>query len=323
MFLITEVFTRQNGLLQKSSHSRWDWNTFLNHAYLQPENLSRSTLELPQASEEVKPSVQTPSQPKPQSPAKPVHYDPARPNNGWLQHIYVFFPHGQSITLYLRPSNKIDSLKRTLAGMTSTGAELLLLLDYEGNELQDDLSLAETIFWQKEIPMYLVRKDVFVCLLSFRILMFQDSSVKTVPPYKFADLPHPDLEVPKDADLPSTLSPSDRVRMAFLSYSSDKKEYLTNAYENIKTRNFHCSLCLRHHDFQGKVYKVSTSEGNSTHCLQILQNFMVGQNHKLQKEWPACETQINDLVKRTQELQVHRNTTLSKVRQDVPLATYC
>ncbi len=154
--------------MQKSSQSRWDWKQFLDHAYLQPENLSRSTLELPQASEEVKPAVQAPSQPKAQSPAK-LHYDPAKPNNGWLQHIYIFFPHGQSITLYLRPSNKIESLKRTLAQTTNTATELQLLLDYEGKELKDETPLSETIFWQKEIPMYLVRKDIFVRYFVFRL----------------------------------------------------------------------------------------------------------------------------------------------------------
>lgn len=46
--------------------------------------------------------------------------------------------------------------------MTSTSNENQLLLDYEGNELTDDLVLSDTVFWKHEIPMYFVRKDLFV-----------------------------------------------------------------------------------------------------------------------------------------------------------------
>lgn len=158
---------KKRGLLQKNSHVRWDWTTFFEHPYLQPENLSQSTVALPQAPSQKEQGKQpTATPPAPTTPAKPIkalHYDPATPNNGWVQNIYVFFPHGQRVTIYLRPSNTVDFVKTTLAGMTHTLPSSQLLLDNSGNELSSNVLFSETDFWKHESPMYFIPKELLVC----------------------------------------------------------------------------------------------------------------------------------------------------------------
>eukprot|EP01127_Copromyxa_protea_P007215 TRINITY_DN1712_c0_g1_i1.p1 TRINITY_DN1712_c0_g1~~TRINITY_DN1712_c0_g1_i1.p1 ORF type:complete len:1024 (-),score=180.60 TRINITY_DN1712_c0_g1_i1:283-3117(-) len=286
-----------NGLLQKSSNSRWDWAKFFEHPYLQPENLSRSTLELPQASPDAQqtgirspPPAQPKPQPKPQQIPKPAQGDASKPSNGWLQHIYVFYPHGQTTTLYLRPTMTVAEVKNSLTTMTSTPREQQLLLDYEGNELVDETPLSETIFWKQEIPMYFMRKDLF------------DGTLDIIPPYKFPEVPYPALEVPKEPSLATTLSPSDRVRMAYFGYSADKKEYFQCVYNNVKTRMNHCSACLKHNEYQVKVYKV-------------LRNFSIQQGTKLKNRFSPYEAQIEDLATRSKRLEENRSAILSKLRE--------
>lgn len=85
------AYDSQEGLLRKDASRRTSWEQFFEHEYLRPENLSKSTLLLPDMSPSKPSATSSPSRPRQAAPASPPEKPGlAVPRSMWLQVILIF-----------------------------------------------------------------------------------------------------------------------------------------------------------------------------------------------------------------------------------------
>lgn len=195
-----------HGLLQKKSSDRYDWTQFLSHPYLQRNEPTSK--------------------------------------QAWLQHIYVFFPQGSIVTLYVKPVVLISAMKGALQNLTGVPIHEQLLIDNEGQVLQDHLSLEFYRFDQVEKPIY----SIFWPILRGEELPLPPFQLKYEIPYpvsiNYSDLSY-NLPINSITDLHKVRDFWQRVGAELQNRSKNIKARL----ENVKAFNFQ-------HDYQQEVYKI-------------------------------------------------------------------
>jgi len=196
------------GLLQKKSSERLDWDQFFSHPYL--------------------------------------HRHEAMSKQAWLQHIYVFFPQGSIITLYVKPAILISAVKGALQNLTGISINEQLLIDNEGQVLQDHLPLEFYRFDQVEKPIFSIFWPVLLKGDGHPLPSFQ---LKYEIP--FPHIPHPSENLSNLGPV-NTLSDLLRIRDSWQAVGTDLHNRCKNIkarFENVKAFNFQ-------HDYQHEVYRV-------------------------------------------------------------------
>jgi len=195
---------------KKKSSDRFDWTQFLSHPYLQRNEPTSK--------------------------------------QAWLQHVYVFFPQGSIITLYVKPAILISAMKGALQNLTGVSINEQILLDNEGQVLQDNLSLEAYRFDQIEKPIYCI----FWPILRGEEMPQPPLQFKYEIPHPVAQTTYSDLSIkfPMNS-IPDTQRARDflqRIETELHNRSKNLKARL----ENVKTFNFQ-------HDYQQEVYKIIRS----------------------------------------------------------------
>lgn len=113
------------GLLQKKPKERINWDAFFEHKFLQPAMSDSSILDN---------------------------------QDTWLQTVFSFENHGEEKPVYVTSKTLISDIKRALHGAIKVNAEDQLLLDAEGIELEDHLTVEFYKFNTKRKPMYLISR---------------------------------------------------------------------------------------------------------------------------------------------------------------------
>jgi len=196
-----------HGLLQKKSSDRLDWNQFLSHPYLQRN--------------------------EPHS------------KQSWLQHIYVFSPHGSIITLYLKPLILISAVKGALQNLTRVPINEHLLIDNDGQVLQDNMPLEFYRFDQIEKPIY----SIFWPHLRGERVSLPTVQLKYEIPFPNT-LPESDLSL--NVGSVNSLNDLQKIRDFWKFIASE----FHHRYKNIKSRLDNVREFKFQHDYQQEVYKV-------------------------------------------------------------------
>lgn len=114
-----------SGLLQKKPKERISWESFFEHKFLQPAMSDSSILDN---------------------------------QDTWLQTVFSFENHGEEKPVYVTSKTLIVDIKRALHGAIRVPPEEQLLLDAEGLELEDHLTVEFYKFNTKRKPMYLISR---------------------------------------------------------------------------------------------------------------------------------------------------------------------
>eukprot|EP01124_Arcella_intermedia_P028361 TRINITY_DN5746_c0_g2_i1.p1 TRINITY_DN5746_c0_g2~~TRINITY_DN5746_c0_g2_i1.p1 ORF type:complete len:1015 (-),score=249.61 TRINITY_DN5746_c0_g2_i1:64-3108(-) len=217
------------GLLQKKSSFRFGWEQFLGHVYLTPESLTKST-----RVNEVEGTTQ-------ELPSK----------NAWLQHIILFHPHGDVVTLYVRPQHTIVGVKAALAPLAGTSIKNQLLIDAEGKALLDNQTLAYYNFHEHEKPIYFIHWEILESGLAH--------------PYPLlnlkAEIPNPSTLLPVDKPdpfNPSLSSTTNALNKLLVVHENwrEKGNYIKKICQNLKAAERAVTGMNQKHDYQHDVYKV-------------------------------------------------------------------
>lgn len=210
-----------SGLLQKKPKERVSWEAFFEHKFLQPAMSDSSILDN---------------------------------QDTWLQTVFSFENHGEEKPVYVTSKTLIADIKRALHGVIHVDPDAQLILDSDGLELEDHLTVEYYKFNTKRKPMYLISRHW----------------LRPAPDAQFQEQPYP---ISSNIDPPATITRSFSQSLQAIASSNPGGSAVgrLNEYEQIfgrysdrvnqlyqlgKVLLIEMYQCIKAHDNQMKVYLV-------------------------------------------------------------------
>jgi serine/threonine protein kinase len=257
------------GLLQKKPKERITWESFFEHKFLQPAMSDSSILDN---------------------------------QDTWLQTVFCFENHGEEKPVYVTSKTLIIDIKRALHGAIRVAADDQLLLDSEGLELEDHLTVEFYKFNTKRKPMYLISR-------------------RWLRPAPDVPVEETAYTVASNVDLPAAISRSFSQTLQSIASSNpggslpdrlNEYEQIFNKYADRvnalyqlgKTLLIEIFQCMKAHDVQMKVYLVLRTYtvlrgGKLAETFDPVRELFTAQERRIQKVVDSLEN-VMKVMKATQ-----------------------